>query len=88
LHTPAKCGFPFPCLKPPTLWEPKCKYLERIRNILKAEADFHAEQPERSTIRGFERLLGYQFHDPRNAIPVILALAEDYYEKCAAERRN
>lgn len=70
--------------------ESKQEYLKRIERDLKHELELLAQpcshrQPE--ILPKFMKRLGYEFHNPRNAIPAILALAEDYYEKCAAERR-
>jgi hypothetical protein len=72
--------------------ESKQDYLKRITRDLKHELKLLAEpcshrQPE-ILPRFLNELkqLGYEFHNPRNAIPAILALAEDYYEKCAAEQ--
>jgi hypothetical protein len=74
--------------------ESKQDYLKRIKRDLKHELKLLAEpcghrQPE-ILPRFLNKLkrLGYEFHNPRNAIPAILALAGDYYEKCDAERRN
>jgi len=75
---------PIKWFHPPTRWEPKCAYLAKVKAILKAEANCDTQQPEQSLIGEFERLVGYRFHDPHNAIPALLSLAEDYYEKCAA----
>jgi len=73
--------------------ESKQDYLKRIKRDLKHELKLLAEpcsyrQPE-ILPRFLNKLkqLGYEFHNPRNAIPAILALFEDYYEKCAAEQR-
>jgi hypothetical protein len=72
--------------------ESKQDYLKRIKRDLKHELKLLAEpcshrQPE-ILPRFLNKLkqLGYEFHNPRSAIPAILALAEDYYEKCAAEQ--
>jgi hypothetical protein len=72
--------------------ESKQDYLKRIKRDLEHELKLLTEpcshrQPE-ILPRFLNKLkrLGYEFHNPRNAIPAILALAEDYYEKCAAEQ--
>jgi hypothetical protein len=74
--------------------ESKQDYLKRIKRDLEHELKLLTEpcshrQPE-ILPRFLNKLkrLGYEFHNPRNAIPAILALAGDYYEKCDAERRN
>lgn len=69
--------------------ESKQEYLKRIERDLKHELELLAQpcshrQPE--ILPKFMKRLGYEFHNPRNAIPAILALAEDYYEKCAAKK--
>jgi hypothetical protein len=74
--------------------ESKQDYLKRIKRDLEHELKLLAEpcshrQPVILPIfLNKLKQLGYEFHNPRNAIPAILALAEDYYEKCDAERRN
>jgi hypothetical protein len=73
----------------PLLGESKQDYLKRIKRDLKHEVKLLAEpcshrQPE--ILPKLMKRLRYEFHNPRNAIPAILALAEDYYEKCAAEQ--
>jgi hypothetical protein len=79
-------------LRPPLPEESKREYLKCVKNDLEYELELLAEpcshrQPE-ILPRFLNELkqLGYEFHNPRNAIPAILALAEDYYEKCAAEQ--
>jgi hypothetical protein len=79
-------------LRPPLPEESKREYLKCVKNDLEYELELLAEpcshrQPE-ILPRFLNKLkqLGYEFHNPRNAIPAILALAEDYYEKCAAEQ--
>jgi hypothetical protein len=72
--------------------ESKQDYLKRIKRDLEHEVKLLAEPcSHRQPVilpRFLNKLkqLGYEFHNPRNAIPAILALAGDYYEKCAAER--
>jgi len=71
--------------------ESKQDYLKRIKRDLKHEVKLltepcSREQPE--ILPKLMKRLRYEFHNPRNAIPAILALAGDYYEKCDAERRN
>jgi len=71
--------------------ESKQDYLKRMTRDLKHELKLLAEpcshrQPE--ILPKLMKRLRYEFHNPRNAIRAILALAEDYYEKCDAERRN
>jgi hypothetical protein len=74
--------------------ESKQDYLKRIKRDLEHEVKLLAEPcSHRQPLilpRFLNKLkrLGYEFHNPRNAIPAILALAGDYYEKCDAERRN
>jgi hypothetical protein len=74
--------------------ESKQDYLKRMTRDLKHEVKLLAEPcSHRQPVilpRFLNKLkqLGYEFHNPRNAIPAILALAGDYYEKCDAERRN
>jgi len=74
--------------------ESKQDYLKRIKRDLEHEVKLLAEPcSHRQPVilpRFLNKLkqLGYEFHNPRNAIPAILALAGDYYEKCDAERRN
>jgi hypothetical protein len=74
--------------------ESKQDYLKRIKRDLEHELKLLAEPcSHRQPLilpRFLNKLkqLGYEFHNPRNAIPAILALAGDYYEKCDAERRN
>ena len=82
-----KMGAPLPS-------ESKQDYLKRMTRDLKHELKLLAEpcshrQPEilPRFLNELKRL-GYEFHNPRNAIRAILALAGDYYEKCDAERRN
>ena len=75
----------------PLLGESKQDYLKRIKRDLEHEVKLltepcSREQPE--ILPKLMKRLRYEFHNPRNAIPAILALAEDYYEKCDAERRN
>jgi hypothetical protein len=79
-------------LRPPLPEESKREYLKCVKNDLEYELELLAEpcshrQPEilPRFLNELKRL-GYEFHNPRNAIPAILALAEDYYEKCAAEQ--
>jgi hypothetical protein len=78
----------------PLIGESKQDYLKRMTRDLKHELKLLAEpcshrQPEilPRFLNELKRL-GYEFHNPRNAIRAILALAGDYYEKCDAERRN
>ena len=71
--------------------ESKQDYLKRIKRDLEHEVKLLTEpcshrQPE--ILPKLMKRLRYEFHNPRNAIPAILALAGDYYEKCDAERRN
>jgi len=72
--------------------ESKQDYLKRIKRDLEHELKLLAEPcSHRQPVilpRFLNKLkqLGYEFHNPRNAIPAILALAEDYYEKYAAEQ--
>lgn len=71
--------------------ESKQDYLKRIKRDLEHEVKLLTEpcshrQP--LILPKLMKRLRYEFHNPRNAIPAILALAEDYYEKCDAERRN
>jgi len=72
--------------------ESKQDYLKRIKRDLKHELKLLAEPCSHMQPVILPRFLnelkrlGYEFHNPRNAIPAILALAEDYYEKCAAEQ--
>ena len=81
-----KMGAPLPS-------ESKQDYLKRMTRDLKHELKLLAEpRSHRQPLilpRFLNKLkqLGYEFHNPRNAIPAILALAEDYYEKCAAKQR-
>ena len=75
----------------PLLGESKQDYLKRIKRDLEHELKLLAEpcshrQPE--ILPKLMKRLRYEFHNPRNAIRAILALAGDYYEKCDAERRN
>ena len=75
----------------PLIGESKQDYLKRMTRDLKHELKLLAEpcshrQPE--ILPKLMKRLRYEFHNPRNAIRAILALAEDYYEKCDAERRN
>ena len=75
----------------PLLGESKQDYLKRIKRDLEHELKLltepcSREQPE--ILPKLMKRLRYEFHNPRNAIPAILALAGDYYEKCDAERRN
>jgi hypothetical protein len=76
-------------LIPPLPEESKREYLKRVKNDLEYELELLAQpcigNPPIILSLFMERL-GYEFHNPRNAIPAILALAEDYYEKCAAEQ--
>jgi hypothetical protein len=70
--------------------ETKRDYLKRIERDLKHEVKLLTEPSSRKQpeiLSTFMKRLRYEFHNPRNAIPAILALAEDYYEKCAAEQR-
>ena len=74
----------------PLLGESKQDYLKRIKRDLEHELKLLAEpcshrQPE--ILPKLMKRLRYEFHNPRNAIPAILALAGDYYEKCAAKQR-
>ena len=78
-------------LRPPLPEESKREYLKCVKNDLEYELELLAEpcshrQPE--ILPKLMKRLRYEFHNPRNAIRAILALAEDYYEKCDAERRN
>jgi ketosteroid isomerase-like protein len=69
--------------------ETKRDYLKRIERDLKHEVKLLTEPSSRKQpeiLSTFMKRLRYEFHNPRNAIPAILALFEDYYEKCAAER--
>ena len=71
--------------------ESKQDYLKRIKRDLEHEVKLLTEpcshrQPE--ILPKLMKRLRYEFHNPRKAIPAILALAGDYYEKCDAERRN
>jgi hypothetical protein len=69
--------------------ETKRDYLKRIERDLKHEVKLLTEPSSRKQpeiLSTFMKRLRYEFHNPRNAIPAILALVEDYYEKCAAER--
>ena len=81
-------------LRPPLPEESKREYLKCVKNDLEYELELLAEPcSHRQPVilpRFLNELkrLGYEFHNPRNAIPAILALAGDYYEKCDAERRN
>ena len=77
----------------PLLGESKQDYLKRMTRDLKHEVKLLTEpcshrQPE-ILPRFLNKLkqLGYEFLNPRHAIPAILALAGDYYEKCAAKQR-
>ena len=75
----------------PLLGESKQDYLKRIKRDLEHELKLltepcSREQPE--ILPKLMKRLRYEFHNPRNAIRAILALAGDYYEKCDAERRN
>ena len=77
--------------RPPLPEESKREYLKCVKNDLEYELELLAEpcshrQPE--ILPKLMKRLRYEFHNPRNAIRAILALAEDYYEKCDAERRN
>ena len=70
--------------------ESKQDYLKRIKRDLEHELKLltepcSREQPE--ILPKLMKRLRYEFHNPRNAIPAILALAGDYYEKCAAKQR-
>jgi len=74
----------------PLLGESKQDYLKRIKRDLEHELKLltepcSREQPE--ILPKLMKRLRYEFHNPRNAIPAILALAGDYYEKCAAKQR-
>jgi len=79
--------------RPPLPEESKREYLKCVKNDLEYELELLAEpcshrQPVILPIfLNKLKQLGYEFHNPRNAIPAILALAEDYYEKCAAKQR-
>jgi hypothetical protein len=79
-------------LRPPLPEESKREYLKCVKNDLEYELELLAEpcshrQPViLPSFLNKLKQLGYEFHNPRNAIPAILALAEDYYEKCAAEQ--
>ena len=90
----SKTPFFVPKTGAPLLGESKQDYLKRITRDLKHELKLLAEPcSHRQPVilpRFLNKLkqLGYEFHNPRNAIPAILALAGDYYEKCDAERRN
>ena len=78
--------------RPPLPEESKREYLKCVKNDLEYELELLAEpcshrQPVILPIfLNKLKQLGYEFHNPRNAIPAILALAEDYYEKYAAEQ--
>jgi hypothetical protein len=87
----SKTPFFVPKACAPLPGESKQDYLKRIKRDLKHELKLLAEpcshrQPE--ILPKLMKRLRYEFHNPRNAIPAILALAGDYYEKCDAERRN
>ena len=87
----SKTPFFVPKTCDPLPGESKQDYLKRIKRDLKHEVKLltepcSREQPE--ILPKLMKRLRYEFHNPRNAIPAILALAEDYYEKCDAERRN
>ena len=88
----SKTPFFVPKTGAPLLGESKQDYLKRITRDLKHELKLLAEPcSHRQPVilpRFLNKLkqLGYEFHNPRNAIPAILALAEDYYEKYAAEQ--
>jgi hypothetical protein len=90
----SKTPFFVPNTCAPLPGESKQDYLKRIKRDLKHELKLLAQpRSHRQPLilpRFLNKLkqLGYEFHNPRNAIPAILALAEDYYEKCDAERRN
>ena len=75
--------------RPPLPEESKREYLKCVKNDLEYELELLAQpcshrQP--LILPNFMNRLGYEFHNPRNAIPAILALAEDHYEKCAAKQ--
>jgi len=78
-------------LRPPLPEESKREYLKCVKNDLEYELELLAEPCSHRQPLILPRFLnelkrlGYEFHNPRNAIPAILALAEDYYEKYAAE---
>ena len=88
----SKTPFFVPGTGAPLPSESKQDYLKRIKRDLKHELKLLAEpRSHRQPLilpRFLNKLkqLGYEFHNPRNAIPAILALAEDYYEKYAAEQ--
>jgi len=79
--------------RPPLPEESKREYLKCVKNDLEYELELLAEPCSHRQPLILPRFLnelkrlGYEFHNPRNAIPAILALAEDYYEKCAAKQR-
>jgi hypothetical protein len=90
----SKTPFFVPGTGAPLPGESKQDYLKRIKRDLEHELKLLAQpRSHRQPLilpRFLNKLkqLGYEFHNPRNAIPAILALAGDYYEKCDAERRN
>lgn len=75
---------------PPLAWLPlplrsesKRAYLARVKNLLRMDAPLLREFVGRFCLKGSK----YAWFDPRTAPKAILALAEDYYEKCAAGQR-
>ena len=83
----------------PATGESKREYLKRVETQLLLEIEIlscncgeewclpvKAIVREMGALERFMRMLAYPFHNPRNAISAILALAEDYYEKCAAKQ--
>lgn len=87
----SKTPFFVPNTCAPLPGESKQDYLKRIKRDLEHELKLLAQPRSHRQPLILPKLmkrLRYEFHNPRNAIPAILALAEDYYEKCDAERRN
>jgi len=77
---------PLEGLPVPLPWEAKDTYRTRVEILLKREAqeleagEYTAGQLAGYLLKEYEVRSGFRFHNLRNAIPAVLALAEDYHD--------
>ncbi len=75
---------PLVSLPLPLRSEPEKSYVKRVKGLLRTDSRLLKEFVERFRLEGSR----FRFSNPRNAIPAILALAKDYYEKCRTRASN